>query len=83
MKEFRTKEMSIKICCACVNDEYFSNKLRDYYCFLSCSIPYSKKHGYYRKTFYKLKSFYELSDLGCNTIEYSELPTFVCASEIY
>lgn len=83
MKEFITKKMSVKLNCACINDTYFSNNLRDYYEFLSCEICDSKIYGYYLKSFYRLRSFFELIDLGFDAIKYSEMPTNICASRIY
>lgn len=83
MKKFRTKEMSVKLTCTCVSNEYFTNNLRDYYEFLSCDFFESKTHGSYRKTFYKLRSFSELTDFGFDAIKYSEMPYYICASRIY
>ena len=83
MKEFRTKEMSIKVRCTCVSDEYFRNNLRDYYSYLASDLSESKTHGFYFKTFYKLRSFSEIIDLGFDVDKYSKMPAYVCASKIY
>ena len=83
MKGFRTKEMSIKVRCTCVSDEYFRNNLRDYYSFLAYDLSESKKYGFYFKTFYKLISFSELICLGLDVRTYSEMPTYICSSKIY
>lgn len=84
LKEFRTKQMSIKVRCTCVSDEYFSNNhLSDYYEFLSLDFSESKVHGFYRKTFYKLRCYSELIFLGIDPVKYSEMPAFICTSILY
>lgn len=83
MEEFRTKTMSVKISCTCVNDEYFDTHFRNYYNFVTCQIGVSKKHGYYNMRFYKIKSLQVLNSSGLDMNRYFDLPIFVCASEIY
>ena len=83
MEKFRTKEMSVKLNCTCVNKEYFENTYREYYEFLSCSIVNSKTHGFYVKTFYKLKPLPLIIPSSFDVVSYSNLPIFVCASKIY
>ena len=83
MEKFRTKEMSVKINCTLMNKEYFENNYREYYEFVSCEISKSKRHGYYNKRFYKIKSLRVLNSLGLDMDCYFNLPIFVCASEIY
>lgn len=82
-KNFRTKQMSIKVRCACVSNEYFTNNLRDYYEFISLDFFESKVHGFYRKTFYKLRSYSECIDLGISSDKYSEMPAYICTSILY
>ncbi len=83
MKEFRTKKMSVKISCACVSNEYFDSHFRDYYDFLVFDIGESKIHGYYRKTFYKIKPVSAVISLGLDMNRYVDLPSFVCTAVIY
>lgn len=83
MKEFRTKEMSFKFRCTCINDEYFRNHLRSYYGFVSCEHFKSNRYGSYSKTLFILRSFSELCDFGISATKYSEMPLFVCVSNIY
>lgn len=83
MKQFRTKEMSVKLSFTCVSNEYFANNLRDYYVYFSSELCESKVHGFYFKTFYKLHSYSEFVVLGFDTNKYSELPAYICVSKIY
>lgn len=83
MKEFRRKILSVKISCACVSKEYFDSHFRDYYNFFTCQIASSKRHGYYNKRFYKIKSLDVLYSLGLDMDCYFDLPPFICTSEIY
>lgn len=83
MEKFRTKTMRVKISCTCINQEYFDSHFREYYNFLSCEISPSKRHGYYNKRFYKIKSLQVLNSSGLDMDRYFDLPIFVCASEIY
>lgn len=83
MKEFRTKEMSIKVRCACVNDDYFDLHYRDYYDYLTYELIKSESRGSYVKSFYKLKTFESVANFGIDEDLYCELPFFVCASRIY
>lgn len=83
MEKFRTKTMRVEIFCTCVNIEYFDSHFRKYYNFLTCEISSSKRHGHYNKRFYKIKSLQDFISLGLDIDRYSDLPCFVCASEIY
>lgn len=83
MEKFKTKTMTVKIPCTCVNQEYFDSHLRKYYNFMTCEISSSKRHGYYNKRFYKIQSLRVLNSLGLDMDRYFNLPDFVCASEIY
>lgn len=44
---------------------------------------YSKGHGSYLQTFYKLKTFLSATHSGLDMNLYYDLPLYVCASEIY
>lgn len=83
MEKFRTERMSVKIDFTCVNDDYFNIHYSDYYDFLSYGYAKSKVHGYYLKTFYKLKTFLSATHSGLDMNLYYDLPLYVCASEIY
>lgn len=83
MEKFRTKKMSVKLDCVCMNKEYFDVHYFEYYVFLNMQICYSKVHGTYFKSFYKLKSLVYILSLGLDKSKYYELPHFVCASKIY
>ena len=83
MKEFRTKEMSIKVRCACVSPEYFANNFRYYYDFIDFSFSCSKKHGKYVKFFYRLKPSNSPVFDDIDEEFYSQLPLYVCESTIY
>ena len=82
MNEFRTKEMSIKVSCACVSPRYFYNNFRDYYDLIAYDFYRSKVHGPYIKFFYKLKPLNSIvSDIDEDF--YCQLPSYVCKSTIY
>lgn len=83
MEKFRRESMRVELYVTCVSEEYFNDNLRDYYEFLSCKSVRSKEHGSYFKTFYKLKGFKSVIDTGLDMDFYYELPSFICASEIY
>lgn len=84
MKEYRTKVMSIKVRCACVNSEYFSNKYSDYYDLISWDLSESKRYGKHLKSYYVLKPFSDIKALGLDEDFYfDELPAYVCTSIIY
>lgn len=83
MKEFRTKEMSIKVRCACVSPEYFENNLCDYYEWIAYDFARSKVHGTYMKTIYKLKPSYSPAFSDIDEDFYCQLPPYVCKSIIY
>ncbi len=83
MKEFRTKEMSIKIRCCCVSVEYFSNNFRNYYDFIGHNFSRSKVHGTYIKFFYKLKPLNSILLSDIDEEFYSQLPPYICKSTIY
>ena len=83
MKEFRTKEMSIKVRCACVSLEYFSNHFGDYYDLIAYDFAHSKVHGTYIKFFYKLKPSNSIVFSDIDEDSYCQLPSYVCKSTIY
>lgn len=83
MEKFRREPMSIELIFTCVSEEYFYNNLRDYYDFLTFELSKSKDYGLHGKYFCKLKSASSIIALGLDMEFYSELPSFICASEIY
>ena len=83
IKANRTKNLSVKISCVCVSKEYFDSHFRDYYDFLTYNTYKSKLHGYYGKTFYRIKSISDFVSYGLDIKRYSDLPRFICVSEIY
>ncbi len=83
MKEFRTKEMSIKIRCACVSHEYFSKHFSDYYDLFAIDYVRFKVHGSYFKFFYKLKSSDSSVFSDIYDYSYFQFPPYVCKSTIY
>ena len=83
MEKFRKERMSVKIDFTCVNDVYFNIHYSDHYDFLAYGYGYSKEHGTYLKTFYKLKTFLSATHSGLDMNLYHDLPPYICASEIY
>lgn len=83
MKEFRTKEMSIKVRCACVNHAYFSTHFSDYYDLVAIDYARSKVHGSYFKFFYKLKNKDSIVFSDIDDSSYFQFPPYVCKSTIY
>ena len=83
MEKFRTKTMSVKLICTCMNQEYFDNNYREYYEFITCDIASSKIHGYYNKRYYKIRSLKSLNSSGLDMDCYFNLPIFICTSKIY
>ena len=83
MENFRTKEISVKLCCTCINEDYFSTHYRRYYEYLSFETKKNKLYGTYVKSFYKLRPYEFFVETGLSDDLYCELPFFVCASKIY
>ena len=83
MKDFKTKEISIKVRCACVSPKYFGTHFGNYYDMIACNCVYSKKHGYYFKFFYMLKPKDSIVFSDMDEDSYRQLPTYVCKSPIY
>ncbi len=80
MEKFRTKKVSVKLECACLETFFFREKFGEYYEFLGSSICESKVHGYYLKEFFKLKSIIRCNVENLDLANYDELPRFVCTS---
>nr|CDL65690.1 unnamed protein product [uncultured bacterium] len=83
MKQFRRKQMRVKLDFTCVNADYFDSNFLDYYDLLTIELSQSKVHGFYCKSFYKLKSILAIKCLGLDKDFYYTLPQFMCKSEIY
>lgn len=83
MRNFRTKKVSLKMECTCVEINYFKEHYSDYYEFLGCDVCESKIHGFYLKEFYKRKSIVLCNTERLDLSSYEGLPRFVCASILY
>ena len=83
MKQFSKKTMSVKFYFTCINEDYFNNHYRAYYDFMAFASSRSKAHGFYVKSYFKIKTMSDILSLGLDKKTYYELPTYVCSSVIY